>query len=83
MVDLNATLPFIELFASTFQGLIGVIKWFVGGIFGLYVIMLLVRIYSYFKLKNFMKYIELHLVHLSDKIYSMDKKLNAVKGKKK
>lgn len=83
MVDLNATIPFIAPFASTLQGLIGFIKWFVGGIFGLYVIMLLMRLYSYFKLKHFFRYIELHLIHLTEKIDSMDKKLNALKGKKK
>ncbi len=83
MVDLNATLLLLEPFASTFQGLIGIIKWFVGGLFGLYFIMLLVRIYSYFKLKHFLRYIELHLIHLSDKVDSMDKKLNSFKGKKR
>ena len=68
MVDINATIPFLEPFAVTFQSLIDIIKIFVGGIFGIYVIMLFIRIYSYFKLKNFLRYIELHLIHLNDKI---------------
>ena len=83
MADINATLPFLEPFAVTFQSLINVVQIVVGGIFGLYVIMLFVRIFYFAKFLKLFKVFKQELRQLSEKVDSMSRKLDKISARKK
>lgn len=76
MPDINATLPFLEPVAATLNILIDKIEYIVGGIFGLYIIMLLIRIYYSVRFLAAFKSIKKELKFLDEKITSMETKLN-------
>ena len=74
MVDINSTLPLLGPVSSTIQQVLGVISVFVGGIFGIYVITLVVRIIFFKKLINMYKELKDELVNLNSKVDKLGKK---------
>ena len=50
MVDINATIPLLEPVSYTFREVLGYIEFFVGGIFGIYLITLIVRLVFFRKI---------------------------------
>tara|TARA_Y100000310_G_C20663819_1_gene806325 strand:- start:1095 stop:1325 length:231 start_codon:yes stop_codon:yes gene_type:complete len=74
MVDLNSTLPLIEPLALTVNTLINTLNVLVGGVFGLYVIILIFRIVTFRKLSGKMN-------HIIDEVGVLKKKLNKIEKK--
>jgi len=66
MVDLNSTVPFIlEPVAGSIQSFVNIVQLFVGGLFGLYLILVILRWIEARQLKKLMKEMkdELRLLH--------------------
>ncbi|HLG29698.1 MAG TPA: hypothetical protein VI387_05760 [Candidatus Brocadiales bacterium] len=80
MLDLNATLPLLGPVAEPFQSLFSILEILVGGIFGIYVIMILLKIYYNAKLFGMLRHLRQDLSELKAKVEAMDRKLG--KGKK-
>ncbi len=76
MVDINNTLEMLEPFSVTVQGFMDIIKILVGGIFGLYVIMLVVKIYYSVKYMKAMESFTKELKQLRERITGLEKKLS-------
>jgi len=58
----------LEPFAAFIQGLLGYAEFFLGGIFGLYVILVILRWYESHRLVHMLKDIQYTLVQMSDKL---------------
>ena len=76
MVDLNSTLPLIEPLALTVNTLISTLNVLVGGVFGLYVIILIFRIVTFKKLSGKMNNILDEIGFIKKKVKNIEKKLN-------
>jgi hypothetical protein len=74
MADINATLPLLGPISSTVQQVLGVISFLVGGIFGIYVISLIVRLIFFKKILDFYKEIKVSMKRIEAKIDKMGKK---------
>ena len=74
MVDLNATIPLLGPVSSTVKQIVGIISVLVGGLFGLFLITLLVRIYFYRKLLNSIKNMGINIGRMEKKIDRLGKK---------
>ena len=74
MVDLNATLPFLGPVSSTVQQIFGIISIFVGGIFGIYVITLIVRLFFFRKIYKSFEEIRVSMKRMENKIDKLAKK---------
>ena len=76
MVDLNATVSFLTPYYSTVEQIIGTISLLVGGIFGIYLIILAIRLIYLKKTFDFYKEVKADLTRL-------EKKIDDIAGKKK
>lgn len=74
MADLNATIAFLAPYYSTVEQLIGTISLLVGGIFGIYVIILAIRLIYLKKTFDFYKQIKNDMARLEQKIDDIAKK---------
>ena len=74
MIDLNATLPLLGPISSTFQQVLNVISVLVGGIFGIYVITLVVRLVFFRKVYKTFEEIKISIKRLENKIDKLGKK---------
>ena len=74
MGDINATLPLLGPVSSTVQQIFGIISLLVGGIFGIYVITLIVRLVFFRKILNMYKELKGQLEILEEKIDKLGKK---------
>ena len=74
MADLNATIAFLTPYYSTVEQLIGTISLLVGGIFGIYVIILAIRLIYLKKTFDFYKQIKNDMARLEQKIDNLGKK---------
>ena len=74
MADLNATIPFLGPVSSTVKQVLSVVSLLVGGIFGIYVITLIVRLVFFKKIYNAFKEIEVSLRRMENKIDKLRKK---------
>ena len=74
MVDLNATLPFLGPVSSTVQQIFGIISIFVGGIFGIYVITLIVRLIFFRKIYKYFEENKTSMKRMENKIDRLRKK---------
>ena len=68
MVDLNATIAFLTPYYSTVEQIISTISLLVGGIFGIYLIILITRIIYLKKTFSFYKEIKNDMARLEKKI---------------
>ena len=68
MVDLNTTITFLTPYYSTVEQIISTISLLVGGIFGIYLIILITRIIYLKKTFNFYKQIKNDMARLEKKI---------------
>ena len=80
MADINATL--IPL-TGPIKGMLNTFKVLVGGVFGIYVLMLIVNIRQYFMLKKFKNLMNNKLDSLSAKVDELSRKSAGKKGKKR
>ena len=76
MVDLNSTVSFLTPYYSTVEQIIGTISLLVGGIFGIYLIILVIRLIYLKKTFDFYKEIKADMARL-------EKKIDGIAGKKK
>ena len=75
MVDLNATLPpILEPFSFTIQQIINILSLLVGGIFGIYLISLIIRIVFFRKILKMYKELKVQMEMLNKKIDKLVKK---------
>lgn len=74
MSDINATIPSIESFANIVQYFVGWIQWFVGGLFGLYLIYFISQVYRRQQEIKLLKDIKEELKHLHKVLLRMEKK---------
>ncbi|MAE42701.1 hypothetical protein CMO93_02935 [Candidatus Woesearchaeota archaeon] len=74
MVDINTTMPLIGPISSTIQQIFGVVSILVGGIFGIYVITLIVRLFFFRKIYKSFEEIRISIKRLEDKIDKLGKK---------
>ena len=74
MVDINATLPLIEPFATTVDYFMSTVKLLVGGLFGLYVITFIYRIFTFRKLSRQMKKIFNELAEVKKRLGRLEKR---------
>ncbi len=74
MADLNATLPFLGPVSSTVQQILNVVSIFVGGIFGIYVITLVVRIIFFKKILDFYRELKISMKRIENKVDKLGKK---------
>lgn len=74
MVDLNATVTFLTQYYSTVEQIIGTISLLVGGIFGIYLIIMVIRIIYLKKTFDFYKEIKADLARLENKIDDLARK---------
>lgn len=61
MIEIPASL---EPIASLIRSLMGTVQWVLGGIFGLYVILIVIKIFEYKKISKRLKQIEAKLEKL-------------------
>ena len=78
-MDVNTSIPLLEPVASTIQTLMKTISVFVGGIFGLYVIMFLWGLYRYKKDREFFKRMKKDIENMNYSMVRLDKKIDALK----
>ena len=74
MVDLNATVSFLAPYYSTVEQIIGTISLLVGGIFGIYLVILVIRLIYLKKTFDFYKEIKADMARLEQKIDDIAKK---------
>lgn len=74
MADLNATIAFLTPYYSTVEQVIGTISLLVGGIFGIYLIILVIRLIYLKKTFDFYKQIKNDMARLEQKIDDIAKK---------
>ena len=74
MVDLNSTVSFLTPYYSTVEQIIGTISLLVGGIFGIYLIILVIRLIYLKKTFDFYKEIKADMARLEKKIDELAKK---------
>ncbi len=74
MVDPNTTVPAIEPLANFVQQLVGGVQWFVGGLFGLYMIYFIIQVYRRQQELKVLKEIREEIKHLHQVLVSMEKK---------
>ena len=74
MVDINATAAFLSPYYSTIEQVVGTISLFVGGIFGIYLITLIVRVVFFRKIYKSFEEIKLSIKRLENKIDKLGKK---------
>ena len=68
MVNLNATLPFLSPVSSTIDQVFGIISLLVGGIFGIYLITLLVKIVFFRKVYKSVDEVKISMKRMEGKI---------------
>ena len=78
-MDVNTSIPLLEPVASTIQTLMKTISVFVGGIFGLYVIMFLWGLYRYKKDREFFKRMKKDIENMNYSMVRLDKKIDGLK----
>ncbi|MBN4049270.1 hypothetical protein JYT91_01500 [archaeon AH-315-M20] len=74
MPDINATLPFLGPVSSTIQQIFSVVSILVGGIFGIYVITLIVRLFFFRKIYKSFEEIKISIKRLEAKVDNLGKK---------
>ena len=74
MVDLNATTAFLAPYYSTVEQVIGTISLLVGGIFGIYLVILVIRLIYLKKTFDFYKEVKADMARLEQKIDDIAKK---------
>jgi membrane protein insertase Oxa1/YidC/SpoIIIJ len=74
MVDINATIPLLGPISSTVQEILNTVSLLVGGIFGIYVITLIVRLIFFKKLLDLYKEIKNSMEKMESKIDKLGKK---------
>ncbi|MBI2208780.1 hypothetical protein HYU50_04775 [Candidatus Woesearchaeota archaeon] len=74
MADLNTTVAFLTPYYSTVEQLIGTISLLVGGIFGIYLVILAIRLIYLKKTFEFYKQIKNDMARLEQKIDDIAKK---------
>ena len=78
-MDVNSSIPLLEPVAYTIQVLMKTISVFVGGIFGLYVIMFLWGLYRYKKDREFFKRMKKDIENMNYSMVRLDKKIDGLK----
>ena len=78
-MDVNSSIPLLEPVAYTIQTLMKTISFFVGGIFGLYVIMFLWGLYRYKKDREFFKRMKKDIENMNYSMVRLDKKIDGLK----
>jgi hypothetical protein len=80
MLDINSTIPtLLDPVISEIHGLLNMLQFFVGGIFGLYLILVIIRLYEVRKLKKTLKTVTNQLEHLNIAMRRIEKKLTQAK----
>jgi|TARA_B100000315_G_C14174570_1_gene406079 uncharacterized membrane protein len=74
MVELNSTVSFLQPYFSTVEEVIGTLSLFVGGIFGIYLIMLIVRLVFFQRIWKMFKGLKSQMTSLENKIDKLGKK---------
>ena len=74
MVDINSTLPLLEPLSTTFKDLLKVLEILVGGLFGIYVISLIVRLIFFRKIYKSFEEIKVSMKKMEAKIDRLSKK---------
>lgn len=74
MADINATIPLLEPVSYTFREVLRYIEFFVGGIFGLYLITLVVRLVFFRKIYKSFEEIRDGMKRMESKIDKFKKK---------
>ena len=74
MADLNATISFLTPYYSTVEQVIGTVSVLVGGIFGIYLISLVIRLVYLKKTFGFQKQIKADMARLESKIDKLSNK---------
>lgn len=74
MVDLNTTISFLNPYFSTVEQVVGTISLLVGGLFGIYLITLIIRLIFLKKTFDIHKEIKIQLNRLEEKIDKLSKK---------
>ncbi|MFW6449679.1 MAG: hypothetical protein ACOCZ6_01380 [Nanoarchaeota archaeon] len=72
--SINATIPVLEPLVSSMHGILDMLMWLLGGIFGLYILFSVIKLYEFRALKKMIN-------NLDAKLDRIEKKLD--KGKKK
>ncbi|MBW2976181.1 hypothetical protein KY347_01910 [Candidatus Woesearchaeota archaeon] len=74
MIDINATVPLLDPVSSTVQQVVNLASILVGGIFGIYLISLAVRLIFFKKTLDLYKEIRASMKRIEDKIDKLGKK---------
>ncbi len=74
MVDINATMPLLGPISSTVQQVISTLSLLVGGIFGIYIITLIIRLIFFKKILDFYKELKVSMKRIEAKIDKIGKK---------
>jgi len=74
MVDINATIPLIEPWATTVNYFMGTIKILIGGFFGLYVITFIYRIFTFRKLTRQMNKLFREINEVKKRLEKLEKR---------
>ena len=73
MVDINATIPLLGPISSTVQEVLNTISLLVGGIFGIYLISLIVRLIFFKKILDLYKELKVSMKRIEVKINKLGK----------
>ncbi|MBU0535471.1 MAG: hypothetical protein KKE20_00790 [Nanoarchaeota archaeon] len=81
-MDINSTIPgALVPFVSTMEVLMKTVSVFVGGIFGLYIVLFLFRIYTYKRNRAFFKKMRKEMSEMHKSIERIEKKVDSMKRK--
>jgi hypothetical protein len=74
MLDVNSTLPLLEPVSSTVSGVLNLVSILVGGIFGIYVLSLILKIVFFKKTFDMLKQLNSRMDTLEKKIGRLGRK---------
>ena len=80
---MNATIPVLEPIATSMSKFMRIVSALVGGMFGIYVILFIWRIYSYKRVRGVLKKLRKDIAGINDSLTRIEKKIDALKRQEK
>ncbi|MGM5482132.1 MAG: hypothetical protein ACQESF_01595 [Nanobdellota archaeon] len=74
IIGINKSATILTGLIDKYQGILEIIKWLVGGLFGLYVIILAAKLYELWSVKKILKELKSSIKKLDKKIDRLEKK---------
>lgn len=77
-MDINSTIPVFEPLTDTITDLMKIVSAFVGGIFGIYVILLIWRVYTFRRNRKFFSMLKKDINDLNISVARIERKIDSI-----